>query len=119
MEKEQMEIDPQCVLKMTEDLVNLRELEQLSKKNLYLLAEEVVFEKEQNLRQNIKQMKENSCKTEVIPYQKRKKNMDSSYIGIYIKIFACIGAMALIFGSVKEQKEYYENVIAEENSLKR
>ena len=23
MEKEQMEIDPQCVLKMTEDLVNL------------------------------------------------------------------------------------------------
>lgn len=116
MEKEQMEIDPQCVLKMTEDLVNLRELERLSKKNLYLLAKKVVFEEEQ---QNIKKMKENSCKTEVIPYQKRKKNMDSSYIGIYIKIFACIGAMALIFGSVKEQKEYYENVIVEENSLKR
>lgn len=56
MKKEQMEIAPQCIFKMTEDLVNLRELERLSKKNLYLLAEKVVFEEEQKLRQNIKNL---------------------------------------------------------------
>ena len=54
---------------------------------------------------------------------KRTRNTRGTTLFFYLFLItqklACIGAMALIFGSVKEQKEYYENVIAEENSLKR